>query len=302
VLFTLRIDTTGAIMTDTTNPSTPRWRRITFWFLLVVLLFLHLGERPEQLGFIVTAFSGFPEGAGATHEIHWFAQGVFAWAIVAAVVAQVRRPTAQVGAAWVYGAGTVLAFTMVLALAELPAEVVPVVAAATLIAVLAFVAHPSTWREKFTAVRRPSPALYAMAVVAAVPLVIYAVGQLDIHTASGPHDEHYEFGHWVVMAVYALLIPILGAVAARKVSGWRFPLWTAGLTAAMFGIGSLGITAVSQLSTPWALLAILWGVAFIVAGEREARQTPDVGAVPGVPAKKGHDGGSRRGPVVAGPR
>jgi hypothetical protein len=34
-----------------------------------------------------------------------------------------------VGAAWVYGAGTVLAFAMVLALADLPAEVVPIVAA-----------------------------------------------------------------------------------------------------------------------------------------------------------------------------
>ena len=121
-------------MTEATAHA-PRWRLITFWALMVLLLFLHLGERPEQLGFIVTAFAGFPEGAGATHEIHWFAQSVFAWAIVAAVGVQLRRPASQVGAAWVYGAGTVVAVAMILALADLPADVVPIVAAATVIAV-----------------------------------------------------------------------------------------------------------------------------------------------------------------------
>ena len=259
-------------MTETTTPPIPRWRMITFWVLLVVLLFLHLGERPQQLAFVVTAFGGFPAGEGATHEMHWFAQGVFVWAIVAAVLAQLRRPAAQVGAAWVYGAGTVLAFTMVLALADLPAEVVPIIAVAIVIAAIAFVAHPSSWRAKFTSVATPSRALFALAAIAAVPMVIYAIGQLDIHLSSGPHDEHYEFGHWVVMAVYALLVPLFGAVAAWKVSGWRFPLWVAGIMAAALGVGSLGITAVSQLSTLWSLLAIAWGAAFIAVGELEARQ------------------------------
>jgi hypothetical protein len=258
-------------MTETISTRIPRWRQITFWVLMVLLLFLHLGERPEQLAFVITAFGGFPAGAGATHEMHWFAQGAFAWVIVAAVAVQLRRPAPQIGAAWVYGAGTVVAFAMILALTDLPAEVVPVLAAATVIAGIAFLAHPSAWRAKFTPVARPSRALVALAAIATVPAVIYAIGQLDIHAASGPHDEHYEFGHWVVMAVYALLVPLFGAVAAWKVSGWRFPLWAAGLMSIALGIGSLGIAAVSQLSTVWSLLAITWGVAFIVLGEREAR-------------------------------
>ena len=259
-------------MTETTAPPIPRWRMITFWVLLAVLLFLHLGDRPQQLTFIVTAFGGFPAGEGATHEMHWFTQGVFAWSMVAAVAAQLRRPAAQVGAAWVYGAGTVLAFAMVLALADLPAEVVPIIAVAIVIAAIAFVAHPSSWRAKFTPIATPSRTLFALAAVAAVPLVVYAIGQLDIHLRSGPNDEHYAFGHWVVMAVYAVLVPLFGAVAAWKVSGWRFPLWVAGIMAAALGVGSLSITAVSQLTTVWSLLAILWGAAFIALGELEARQ------------------------------
>ncbi len=270
-------------MNETTHPI-PRWRLITFWVLLLVLLFLHLGERPQQLGFPVTAFGGFPVGEGATHEIHWFAQGVFAWTIVAAVAVQLRRPAEQIGAAWVYGVGTIVAFAMVLGLADLPAEVVPIVAAATVIAGIAFVAHPSTWRAKFTSVAPPSRWLFALVAVAAIPLVLYAIGQLDIHTSSGPHDEHYEFGHWVVMAVYALLVPLFGAVAAWKVSGWRFPLWVAGLMSIALGIGSLGITAVSQLSTLWSLLAIGWGIAFIVVGERETSTPVAEGRAPEVSA------------------
>ena len=259
-------------MTETTTPPIPRWRMITFWVLLAVLLFLHLGERPQQLTYIVTAFGDLSGGPGASHEMHFFAQGVFAWTIVAAVLAQLRRPAAQVGAAWVYGAGTVLAFTMFLALADLPAEVVGIVAAAIVIAAIAFVAHPSSWRAKFTPIAPPSRRLFALVAVAAVPLVLYAVGQVDIHASSGPHDEHYEFGHWIVMAVYALVAVLLGAVAAWKVSGWRFPLWAAGLMVAALGVGSLGITAVSQLSTVWSLAAIVWGVAFIAVGELEASQ------------------------------
>jgi len=287
--------TTPTTPTTPITPPIPRWRLISFWVLMVLLLFLHLGERPEQLSYVFTAFGGFPDGAGATHEIHWFAQGVFAWAILTAVAAQLHRPAAQVGAAWVYGASTVLMFAMVLALADLPAEVVPIVAAAIIIAGIAFVVHPSTWRAKYASLERPSPSLLALVAVAAVPLIAYATGQLGIHAGSGPHDEHHQFGHWIVMAVYALLVLLFGAVAAWKVSGWRFPLWTAGLMAAALGLGSLGITAVSQLSTVWAVLAIAWGTVFIGVGELQARSRLDTAGPRDETTKEQHHGGSRAG-------
>jgi hypothetical protein len=223
---------------------------------MAVLLFLHAGERPESLGWLVTAFAGFPEGAGATHEIHWFTISAFTWVMVAAILVNLRRPASQVGAAWTYGLGTLLAFGLV----------------------LAFFAHPSSMRAKITPVERPSTTLFALVAAAAIPLVVYGFGQLQIHRASGVGDEHFEFGHWVVMGVVGLVTPALGVVAASKVSGWRFPLWAAGSIAVALGVASLGITAVSQLSMLWALAAILWGAAFIVAGEREARsasRTPE---------------------------
>lgn len=261
-------------MNRTTTAPVARWRMIVFWVLMVILLFLHVGENPAALGWLVVAFAGFPEGAGATHEMHWFTISAFTWMAVAAILINLRRPASQVGAAWAYGLGTVLAFGLVLAFADLPPEIAPILTVAILIAVLAFFAHPSSLRAKITPVERPSVKLFAFAALAAVPLVVYGFGQLQIQMSSGAGDEHFEFGHWVVMGVFPLVAFALAVVAASKVSGWRFPLWASGLMVLVLGIGSLGINAVSQLQTSWAVLAILWGAAFIAVGEREARNMP----------------------------
>lgn len=267
-------DATQRRAPETATPRTPRWRLVAFWVLLAVLLFLHFGERPEMLGFLITAF-GDVGAEMASHEMHMFAQGVFAWLIVAAVLANLRRATRQVGAAWAYGLGTVLAFTLVVVFADLPPEVVPILIAAIGIAIVAFLAHPSTVRAKFSTVARPSRTLLGLTAIAAVPLFVYAAGQLNTHLGSGPGDEHFTFGHWVIMAVVAVLPVALAVLAGVKVPGWRFPLWAAGLMVAALGVGSLGISAVSQFSTLWALLAIVWGGAFVAAGELEARRTPE---------------------------
>ena len=261
-------------MTDTLErrareATAPRWRKIVFWLLLALLVVLHLGERPQMLAFPVVAFDG---GDHAGHEIHLFAQGVFAWLVVAAFAVHLRRPTARIGALWSITLGTVVAFGLFAAFADLPPEVGPILLAAIAVAVLVLVAHPSPLRVKVTPVHPPSPVLGGLAALAAVPLAAYAVGQLGIHVGSGPADEHYAFGHWVVMAAVALIPIALAVVAAVKVPGWRFPLWSAGAMVAALGIASLGLSAPSQLSTMWALAAVGWGSAFVATGELEARR------------------------------
>ena len=256
--------------TTASPPKTRRLRLVGFGVLLALLLFLHFGERPQMLAFLVTAFGDVGEMAG--HEVHMFAQGVFAWTVLAAVAVQLRQPARRVGAAWAYTLATVITFSMFVVLADLPGGVVPILIAAIGVAVLAFLAHPASLRAKVAPTGRPSVLLLALAAVAAIPLVTYAAGQIAIHLASGPHDEHWQFGHWIIMAALALVAVGLAAVAAAKVSGWRFPLWTAGLIVAALGAGSLALNAVSQLQTGWALAALAWGAGFIAAGELEARR------------------------------
>ncbi len=259
---------TETLERPSTGVTAPRWRLIAFWLSLAALLVLHLGERPEMLAFPVIAFDG---GDHAGHEIHLFAQGVFAWLVLVAIAVHLRRPASRIGALWSITLGTAVTFSLLAVFADLPPEVGPILFAAIAVAVLAFLAHPAPLGSKVTSEDRPSPVLAGLAVAAAVPLVVYAVGQLGIHLASGPADEHFEFGHWIIMAAVALIPISLAFVAAAKVPGWRFPLWAAGLMVASLGVASLGINAVSQLSTAWALTAIGWGVAFITAGELESR-------------------------------
>ena len=259
---------TDTLERPTTGVTAPRWRLIAFWLSLAALLVLHLGERPEMLAFPVIAFDG---GDHAGHEIHLFAQGVFAWLVLVAFAVHLRRPASRVGALWSITLATVVAFSLLAIFADLPPEVGPILIATIAVAVLAFLAHPARLSTKVPSVDRLSPVLAGLAVAGAVPLAVYAVGQLGIHLASGPADEHFEFGHWIIMAAVALICVGLALVAAVKVPGWRFPLWAAGLMVASLGVASLGINAVSQLSTAWALTAIAWGVAFITAGELDRR-------------------------------
>jgi hypothetical protein len=262
---------TETLQRPVTEATAPRWRLVAFWLLMVVLLVLHLGERPQMLVFPFVAFDG---GDHAGHEIHLFAQGVFAWLVLAAFAVHLRRPAARIGALWSITLGTVVAFGLLAMFADLPPEVGPILLAAVAVAVLALLAHPAPLHAKLASSARPSPILGALTLVGGVPLAVYAFGQLGIHQGSGPADEHYAFGHWVVMAAVALVPVALAAVAAVKVAGWRFPLWAAGLMVAALGVASLGLSAASQLSTPWAMAAVGWGVIFVAAGELGARRRP----------------------------
>ena len=264
--------TTTAPTAVSSARTVPRWRTAVFWVLMLVLLFLHLGERPEQLTWVVTSFGGGHDG----HEIHTFALSLVAWAVVAAVAANLKDTARQIGAAWVYGLISVVAFAMFLALADVPPEMESVLVAVLAVGALSFVAHPSPLRDRLRPTGPASRRLLGMLAVAAIPMVLYGAGQLAIHAASGPHDDHFTRGHWIVMAVYAFTVLPIALVAAIKVSGWRVPAWVAGTMVAGLGVASLGISAVSQLATPWALAAIVWGVGFVVIAEREARRSAPV--------------------------
>jgi hypothetical protein len=106
---------------------------------------------------------------------------------------------------------------------------------------------------------RPSPALAALAVAAAVPLVPYAAGQGHLQSVS--HDAHASLEHYFDMAWIALAIPVTAGVAALGVRGWRFPAGCAAAAAAIFGTAA--VLFPGQESSPgagWGSVAIVWAV------------------------------------------
>jgi hypothetical protein len=106
---------------------------------------------------------------------------------------------------------------------------------------------------------RPSPAIAALAIAAAVPLVPYAVGQAHLQAAS--HDAHASLEHYFDMAWIALAIPVTAGVAALGIRGWRFPAGCAAAAAAIFGTAA--VLFPGQESSPgagWGSVAIVWAV------------------------------------------
>lgn len=264
--------TTATTASSTTYGTSSRIRKIAFWLLMALLVFLHLGDRPQMLIFPVTAFT---DTTG--HELHMFTQGLFAWVVLASIVMALRRPVRQVGAAWTYMVATIVVFVLLAVFADLPPEVGPILAGGVVIALAAFLVHPAPLRAKLVPSSAFDARLLGLAVVGAIPLVVYAVGQLSIHLSSGPSDEHFAFGHWVIMASVALMAAVLAIIAALGFDGSRVPLWASGLTVGLIGVFSLVMTTASQMTTLWASAAIIWAAAFIASGTRSA-STGEAGA------------------------
>jgi hypothetical protein len=274
-----------------------RWRRVTFWVLAVLLLTVLLGdpEYIDSLWWIVTVWGGV-SGEMATHEVHMIAESAVKWALAAAVVANVHRPERQAGSAWQLCLPTVLLMGSYLLWAEMDSEMAVILTAVTVAAVLTFAVHPSPWGDRLRSTSSPSLPLGVLTAVAAVPLLTYGIGQYRIHLASSLADPHYEMGHWILMGAYAFGILLLAGLSTLRVSGWRLNAWTAGVLAALLGLASLAVSAPSALASPWALLAIAWGTAFIVIAEVAIRRpvngnddllSPPVGAIQQDPSGQG---------------
>ncbi len=84
--------------------------------------------------------------------------------------------------------------------------------------------------------------------------------------ASG--DVHWQLGHYGFMAALGLTILAVGVVASLRPAGWRISAWVAGLLPAGLGFLSLAYRdQESSLGVGWALLSIIWGMAFIAVAE-----------------------------------
>jgi hypothetical protein len=266
-------------------PRPTRRRLVVFWVVAVVLLALLLGEvladRPLYLLVPVTVWGGWGfSGEFTAHSVHTLMVSLTYWAAIVGIAAQLRRPERQIGGAWLYAGTGVVVLGVMLALGAVPAEAVPILTAVLVFAVLAFIAHPSPLKAKFRPAEQPSIRLAGLVAIAAVPLIVFAVNSFGIHAASGPGDEHFEFGHWAFMGIYPILTIVLGAVATSKVPGWRLPGWYAAILVFAHAMVSLVVPSASALGTVWAVLAAAWAVAFVGLIEFEHRSAKGVATRP----------------------
>jgi hypothetical protein len=134
------------------------------------------------------------------------------------------------------------------------------------IAVVLAVLHPD--RGRLLAAGAFDPELATMAVLALVPLLAYATGQV-VQQLSNAQPVHAVPGHFALSGALAVGLAGLACLAALRTEGWRLPLWSSGLAVIALGIGSAALPSeASSFGLVGGLAAIAWGAAFIWLGNR----------------------------------
>jgi hypothetical protein len=132
--------------------------------------------------------------------------------------------------------------------------------------IVLFALHPE--RRSLFAIGGVDPAAAAMAALALVPAVAYALTQSELQRNGSSLDPHVEFHHYSGMATYALSLPLAALAAALRLPGRRIAVWIVGVTGAGLGLASLLLSDyVGAFDPVWAWLALAWGIAFVAVGQ-----------------------------------
>ena len=145
-----------------------------------------------------------------------------------------------------------------------------VIAVTALVGVLtlnAMIFHP-TGRDLFRSFRlsRVDRVMLALVLIAAVPLLAYAATNIGLQRTD--QSDHAAAGHYGFMAAFSFTVIGAGLVASLRPDGWRLAAWVAGILPLLLGLASLAYPVDSSLDLVWALAAMAWGIAFVVAAER----------------------------------
>jgi hypothetical protein len=203
------------------------------------------------------------------HRIHDLTFGFLFIPAIVGILAQVRRPVKNV-AGQVMALIPTLSLLIVLLISALAGNtrmLQPPWVTVGAPALIALGLHPAG-RDFFSSFRvsRANRMTAALVAVAAVPLLLFAATNLRLQVSVA--DDHAAAGHYGFMAAFSLTIIGVGLLASLRPDGWSLTAWVAGLLPALLGLVSLIYPVTSNLSLPWALAAITWGVGFVIAAER----------------------------------
>lgn len=240
----------------------PMVRKGAFYLALLlaaVMTVLFLPDLLMLLGLGWTASVGAELGI---HRLHGMGVATVIAVFLLGLFAQAYRPTSRVASMW----GAFLTI-LVICIGTVgygvgrPEEVLSFL----LVAGIALIAHPAG-RGLLRRGDSFSPALLALVVIAAVPLVAFMVNQFGL--SANALDPHASEGHYVAMAGLAFAPIAYGAFAAFGFVGWRLASWLAAIPMAYYGLMSVSFTAqAGSTGTMWGIAAIVWALAFVAVAE-----------------------------------
>jgi hypothetical protein len=131
-----------------------------------------------------------------------------------------------------------------------------------LVVVILFALHPD--RRSLLQFGRRRIGLLGLVLVAAIPVVAYALTHARLQSEGLVADPHVELNHYSGQAAGSLMLLLFAVAPGLGAVGWRLAAWLAGASMAILGIGSIAYPDhVSAFDSVWAWLALAWGVAFL---------------------------------------
>lgn len=240
-------------------------------FIGLVLLLLVILWLPDDT--VLSIIDDLDPG-DLVHRVHEYAVVILAWGLFTGVALQVHRPRRNVAPMLQALTVPVAVFLFDLATGIFTLEdTLPLLLPVVVVAAL----HPAARRLlHFGSLDRSMLALAAVAAVAWTP---FAISQARMQVRNLPGDVHLENGHWAFMASFAVVLVVWALIGASALSGWRVTAWAAGIAPALYGAHSLAFSDLASAASPmWAVAAIAWGAAYIVAAELRARSRSATGA------------------------
>jgi len=214
---------------------------------------------------LVDGFTGYVDQArNQVLDVGWGA--VFGVIVPLGLLTQLRRPERRIA-----GIQQTAVVALALALAGAAGQTWWYLALAGGIAVASAVLlalHPA--RQTFLARgQHLEPMMLALAAVAAMPSVVYALRMASAQRRGLPPADAVSNGlhHWTVMTALALLVLLLMLLAAARTSGWQIPAISASIAAGAWAISCLlaPSSAPGSEGHAWAAAALVWAVVTLAA-------------------------------------
>lgn len=288
------------------------WRRVAFFLVVVIflgllglinmLLFLPdwMGWLPYNAANKITAMGHFSFlSTGDTGDvIHELVFSLIFGTSAVGMLTQLWKPSENIAGqliallAWI-----ALVLTAILTNNWIPQPIFIIFGGLTF---LATILHPKG-RDLFRlSVAQMNRVLLTLVIIAAVPLLPFAVTNINLQRESGgaaslfnhtipafhggstankqelsptdgeaPHEKmHGGLGHFRNFAALSLIIVGAGILASLRPKGWRLAAWVTGSLPIILGLASVVLpNSESSLGLIWALAAIIWGIHFVVMAE-----------------------------------
>jgi len=129
----------------------------------------------------------------------------------------------------------------------------------------------------------PNVAMLCLAVIAAIPAIVYAWDNARIMLDGNPATDvtgHWKNHHWSGIAGVVLGLVVAAAVVAFRQRGDRMWVWLVGLSAMLLGLTGIAYSNdtlyPSSIGTLWGFGALFVGLVYIVVGEVTTRDSERV--------------------------